>query len=283
MSTETQNIDYAHKAFEQAALAFQGASWIHEAAYRQPTPVMQRAQQLQEEHTITAQDIEAIVAAAVAQHTAAGIPLAEIEKLKASLMGNIGASRSQLGEIKSQVQNAMSSLASEASERVGGVEEPTAKALIAELNELSKKAHDHFCKMDRYTTDEQKEREAKLRKAYEEAQQSGDLEATAKAAENLGKFYEHTGQEAKLKAMREGDTQGAEAAQETHEVGKKICEKSHKLRGLQDEKRLAASEHKKSSGKHKYTANELDELEELGDLSTPKIPNSKSAKQELSR
>jgi hypothetical protein len=134
MSTEKSQFKYVAKAFGEAELAFQGAAWVNDYAYAQPETVQARALEIKKEiGVITEKDIDAIVAEVMAKYLAAGISPSAVEQLKSTLMGNVGASKTQLSQIRDSARMSADAIASESDQATGETASEKQARLLAEL------------------------------------------------------------------------------------------------------------------------------------------------------
>lgn len=99
----SSNNDVAYKAIDAAFLeaAYVNVAWAHEV--QQSPEIIAAAQNLVEQYpiekTITADDIADIAATVKQNCMLAGVPMAEIEKILASINSNVGAPKSRLDEV----------------------------------------------------------------------------------------------------------------------------------------------------------------------------------------
>jgi hypothetical protein len=153
-----------------------------------------------QQQTITEADVEAIISEISAQCLAAGVPAGEIEALKQSLRGSIGAPIDHLGEMREQATQTVAKLVADAQGNNGPANQGKQEKLddlLADLDENDKKIRENSKAVDHYMTDGQKDRLGELeaevdkaKNAAEEAKATHDKDKILAAQEALKDTYE---------------------------------------------------------------------------------------------
>jgi hypothetical protein len=213
------------KAFELAGVAFKGAAWVHD--YDQgDTQVAATALLAKHKTTISEQEIEAIVVKTQQSCSAAGVPQAIMDKIVASIRSSASAPTATRETLQKQAEAevafAVAEVAKEKAEEMG---ESRAQSW-GQLRKMRSDAHDSFNAMGKYTTEEQKQHEAKLREQIEAAQKAGNEAEEIRLNKELAKFYKDTGRETELKALEAGDSQAVTHAQTVQKHGTNMEKKA---------------------------------------------------------
>ena len=137
--------------------------------------------------------------------------------------------------------------------------------LWGEVNASKEKAGEEFSQVHKYTSKEEKEREAEIRANIKAAQDAGDKEAEGHWNTVLGQFYHDTGLGVQDKANAQGDMDAARHAKNMTSHGDKIISDMKSIKDLRIKKTKKIEEYQSTNDENNHLTKIETQSESLPD------------------